>query len=192
MHPFIPLVACLVAVGICVQASAQVPTKRFDNSELHYAVQLPASCRHMLGAGTLEAICAPDLDPAAAETIATAGALLFEVDAEAAPADAAAYSETEFRAELPAGVCGESDASQVRLTDVSERKTENRTVFSAGVTCPAVGFLQLPERQARAQVIVIEEFRYRLLARWPIGASDVAKPLADAFFASFTSTAASK
>jgi hypothetical protein len=185
-------IAFAAAFAGAVTAHAQVATKRFEHAEMRYTIDLPAPCRHMAGAGTLEAVCATDLDPAASETVATAGALLFEIDAEAAPTGAAPYTEAAFRTELPELVCGESDATKVGIADVTTGVEGPQVVHKARVICPPVRLLALPERQADVRVIVIEEFRYRLVARWPAEAATVAKPIAQAFFASFTSTAASK
>ena len=56
-------------------------TKTFDNIDLGYSIALPGQCRHEEGPGTLEAVCAPDLDPAKSLTIQAAGAILLEIDA---------------------------------------------------------------------------------------------------------------
>lgn len=159
--------------------------KTFENSELKYRIELPDQCRHVEGPGTLEAVCAPDLDTKASADIAAAAALLLEIDAEAVPSDAKAYSLAEFRDELPDAVCGESDAAKVTLSNVAENKTGDVTTYSAVIACPAIGFLGLPERTAEARYVITPGLRYRLMARVPKGDVAKAKPAMDAFFASF-------
>ena len=44
--------------------------KTFENSELKYRIELPDQCRHVEGPGTLEAVCAPDLDTKASAAAA--------------------------------------------------------------------------------------------------------------------------
>ncbi len=159
--------------------------KIFENKELKYRIELPDTCRHNEGPGTLEAVCAPSLDARASADIAAAGALLMEIDAEAVPADAKPYGLAEFRDELPDAVCGESDASKVKLSDVTDSKAGGLTTLRATIACPAIGFLGLPERTAEARYVIAPGMRYRLMARVPAGDVAKAKPAMDAFFASF-------
>lgn len=159
--------------------------KTFENSELKYRIDLPEQCRHNEGPGTLEAICAPDLDPKAGSEVPAAAALLLEIDAEAVPADTKAYSTAEFQDELPEAVCGESDSAKVKLSEVTESNAGGTVTFRAMIACPAIAFLGLPERTAEARYVIGSTIRYRLMARVPVGDAAKAKPAIDAFFASF-------
>lgn len=175
------LLASLAASPVALAAG-----KVFENKDLKYRIELPETCRHNEGPGTLEAVCAPSLDAKAGADIAAAAALLLEIDAEAVPADAKPYGLAEFRDELPDAVCGESDASKVKITDAGESKTGSTTTLRAMIACPAIGFLGLPERSAEARYVIAPGMRYRLMARVPVGDVGKAKPAMDAFFASFT------
>lgn len=174
----------LVSLMLC-PALAVAAGKTFENAELKYRIELPDQCRHIEGPGTLEAVCAPDLDAKASADIPAASALLLEIDAEAVPSDAKAYTLAEFRDELPDAVCGESDAAKVTLSNVAENKADGTTTYSAAIACPAIGFLGLPERIAEARYVVTSGMRYRLMARVPSGDVAKAKPAMNAFFASF-------
>jgi hypothetical protein len=134
--------------------SAFANSKTFENAELGYSIALPVQCRHDQGPGTLEAVCAPDLDPAKAVEIQAAGAILFEIDAEIAPGDAKPYTEADFRLELPEAVCGEGDSKKVRLENVAEQKDGERTTFTARVVCPELRFLGLAERHAETRTAI--------------------------------------
>lgn len=184
MIRFRPLALGLPALLACA-AAAGAADKTFDNAELNYSVALPGQCRHEEGPGTLEAVCAPDLDLAKSLDVQAAGAILLEVDAEVAPADAKPYTEADFRQELPESVCGEGDTKKVKLEAVEEKKDGDRVVFSARVVCPELRFLGLGERHAESRTIVAGSHRYRLMARYPKDDVDMAKPLANAFFQSF-------
>jgi hypothetical protein len=170
-------------------AAASGPDVRVEVPELKFAVALPAACRHLTGPGTVEAVCAPDLDPSRRGDVQTAAAILLEVEAEEAPVDAPAYSETAFRQELPETVCGESDPARVTLSDVASVSDGARRIWSARVVCAPVPFLQLGERQAQARTIVAGPFRYRLTARWPTADADAARAVAERFLRSFETTA---
>lgn len=178
------LLACAFMAAMPFGA-ALAAGKTFENAELKYRIELPGECRHFEGPGTLEAVCAPDLDPKASADIPAAAALLLEIDAEAVPADAKAYSLAEFRDELPDAVCGESDAAKVALAGVAESKSADTTTYSAVIDCPPIAFLGLPERTAEARYVVAPGMRYRLMARVPVGDKAKAKPAIDAFFSSF-------
>jgi hypothetical protein len=175
------------ALTLAALALAPLPVlaagKTFENSELKYRIELPDQCRHIDGPGTFEAVCAPDLDAKASADIAAAAALLLEIDAEAVPSDAKAYSLAEFRDELPDAVCGESDAAKV--TSATATIAARAATDSAVIACPAIGFLGLPERTAEARYVITPGLRYRLMARVPKGDVAKAKPAMDAFFASF-------
>jgi hypothetical protein len=177
-----------LALLFAAPLSASVPTKTFDNAELKYSVALPVPCRHVQGPGTLEAVCSGDLDAERSKDIAAAGAILLEVDAEQAPADAPAYSETAFRSELPESICGESDPARVQVANVKELREGARTVWTADVTCAPVPFLQLAERRAEARTVIDRVYRYRLMARWTLDDAPRAQPIAQNFFASFKAT----
>lgn len=174
------LLAALVASPVALAAG-----KVFVSKDLKYRIELPETCRHNEGPGTLEAVCAPSLDAKASADIAAAAALLLEIDAEAVPNDAKPYGLAEFRDELADAVCGESDNSKVTLTDVGDSKAGSTTTFRAMIACPAIGFLGLPERSAEARYVIAPGMRYRLMARVPVGDLAKAKPAMDAFFASF-------
>ena len=156
-----------------------------ENAALRYSIVVPDGCVQTAGPGTLEARCAPDLDAGAGAAIASALAFLLEVDAERVPEGAAAYAEADFRAELPDQVCGEADASKVRLANVGRRAEVAADNFSADVTCPAVRFLRLPERRASVRMVTAGGFRYRLMARAPAEDWERVKGAAEAFLASF-------
>jgi hypothetical protein len=174
-----------VSVMVGSATSGLANTKVFDNAELGYSIALPSQCRHEEGPGTLEAVCAPDLDLKKSMDVQAAGAILLEIDAEIAPADAKPYAEAEFRQELPEAVCGEGDTAKVRLENVTEQKEGNRLTLTARVICPELRFLGLSERHAEARTVIAGKFRYRLMARYPKADADMAQPLAKAFFGSF-------
>jgi hypothetical protein len=173
-------------IAVCMMATtAMATTKTYENEELRYVVQLPEVCRAVRGPGTLEAICAPDLDAEKSKRVPAASAIVLEVDGEAVPSDAKSYTEVEFRSELPESVCGEGDASKVKLTNVRVDKDGERTTLTADVVCPELNFLRLPERRAEARTVLMPGFRYRLMVRYPLVDVDMAKPLSKAFFESF-------
>ena len=180
------LVACLVGTP----ASAKPRT--VDNAGLKYTITLPSECRTEEGPGTLEAICSPDFDEAKSAEMATANALLLEIDGEQVPADAKAYGEAEFRREVPEAVCGESESIKVKLSDVKETKEGSSTAFTANVACPEIKFLGLPERQAKVRYVMQPGFRYRLMARSLTSDADKVKAAVDSFLSSFKSTAEKK
>ncbi len=178
------LLAAAVSIAGCA-SSALANSKTFDNADLGYTIALPSQCRHEEGPGTLEAVCAPDLDPKKSQEIQAAGAILLEIDAEIVPADAKPYTEVEFRQELPEAVCGEGDTNKVRLENVAARTEGDRVTLTARVVCPELRFLGLGERHAETRTIIAGKYRYRLMARYPKDDADMAKPLAKAFFDSF-------
>ena len=174
----------LFFVAAC-SAAASATTKTFEISEPAFSVALPAPCRHEMGPGTLEAVCAADLDAEKSKDVQAAGAILLEVDFEITPPDSKPYSEAEFRQELPESVCGEGDTKKVRLEAVKEIAAADQTTFSALVVCPELKFLGLGERHAEALTVITPRSRFRLMARYPTEDVDMAKPLAKAFFQSF-------
>jgi len=192
--------AVLTAAVLCVlpalAQSTPVPTKAFENAEFHYAVALPLGCRHEEGPGTLQAVCAPDLDPEKSARASAAGSMVLEVSAEVvaddigkAPAELAqSFTEAQFKAELPASVCGESDRDRVKIDHVSQVLEDTRVVYRADVACPEVKFLWLEERQASVRYLITPGLRYRLMARAPKEDFEEKKASIDAFLASFRLT----
>jgi hypothetical protein len=178
-------IALIAGSTLLAMHPASARTKTFLNSDLKYAIDLPAACRHVEGPGTLEAVCSVDLDPERSAKIAAAGAFLLEIDAEAVPADAKVYGQAEFRQELPEAVCGESDGNKVKITGIAETRDGARTTFKADVVCPEMRFLALPERRAEVRYVIAAGARYRMMARVPADDVPATKPAADAFFASF-------
>jgi hypothetical protein len=175
--------AGLALVGLVTEAQAR--SKTFENPELGFTIALPADCRHQQGPGTLEAICAPDLDAVKGRLVPAASAIVFEVDGEISPPEAKPFTEADFRMELPQSVCGEGDEAKVRLANVRQTTDARQITYAADVICPALRFLGLPERQAEARTVVAGPRRFRLMARYPSVDVDMAKPLAKAFFDSF-------
>ncbi len=181
------LFACaLLGLG----SSAEASTQPFENPELGYRVALPAVCRHQQGPGTLEAICATDLDAAKSQDVQAAAAIVLEVDSEIAPPEAKPFNIADFQMELPEAVCGEADGNRVKLSNVREIKDAGVITYTADVTCPEMKFLGLPERRAEARTVIAGKYRYRLMARYPSADIDIAKPLAKAFYDSFRLTPA--
>jgi hypothetical protein len=174
-------------------AQSPVPTKTFTNEGAHYSVALPEGCRHDEGPGTLDAVCAPDFDPERSARANSNSALVMQVSTEIVPEDtgrtaselATAYGEKSFREELPQAVCGESDASRVRIENLKQATEENRVVYTADVICAEVSFLQVPERRAAVRFLVGSAARYRLIARGPVEDFDKNKQAIGAFFDSF-------
>ena len=177
-------------VSACLPASARPRT--IENAELKYSVVLPSECRTEEGPGTLEAICAPDFDEAKSAELPAAAALMLEVDAEAVPSDAKSYGLEEFRREVPEAVCGESEPTKVKLSDVKETKDGAASTITASVSCSEIKFLGLAERQARVKYIIQPVYRYRLMARSLSSDADKVKDAVEAFIASFKSTAEKK
>ena len=180
----------LTLFAVVSAGAAFATTKTFEIPEPAFTIALPAPCRHEMGPGTLEAVCAPDLDAEKSKEVQAASSILLEVDFEVTPPNAKPYSEAEFRQELPESVCGEGDTKKVRLEGVVETKDGDRTTFTARVVCPELKFLGLGERHAEARTVIAGANRYRLMARYPVEDVDMAKPLAKAFFDSFKPKAA--
>ena len=189
MTKFLPVLATSGAAAMLFAIGSGAVTAKprvVENAELKYSVTLPSECRTEQGPGTLEAICSPDFDEAKSAEMATAQALLLELDAEKIPAEARdAYTETEFRQELPESVCGESGDGKTKLSDVKVATDGAISSFSANVICPELKFLSLPERSASVRYVIAPGFRYRLMARSLRSDSDKVKSAADAFLASF-------
>ncbi|MEQ1647556.1 MAG: hypothetical protein ABL898_03130 [Hyphomicrobiaceae bacterium] len=178
------IAATLAATSISLAAP-----KTIINTDLKYSIAIPSECRLEEGPGTLEAICAADLDEAKAAELPKATAFLLEIDAEAVPSDAKPYAEAEFRQEVPEAVCGESDATRVKITNVKIDKTDAASVITADATCPEIKFLGLEERHARVSYVIAPKYRYRLMTRTPASDAAKTKTAADNFFASFKQTA---
>lgn len=176
-------------------ASAQAPaaTRGFESAEFGYEVFLPAGCRHQQGPGTLDAICAPDLDEGRSRDTNATTALVFEVAAERSPGDAGkssealaqAYTQEIFRQELPEAVCGEADHARVKIDNAKRVLEAARVVYTADVLCPEIKFLALGERRAKVQFSITPGVRYRLMARALKEDFDKRGDTVDAFFTSF-------
>jgi hypothetical protein len=182
---------CLLAIiaTFATTVGAFAAPKSITNGELKYTIAIPSECRLDEGPGTLEAICSADLDEAKAAEMPKATAFLLEIDAEAVPSDAKPYAEAEFRLEIPEAVCGESDATRVKLANLKIDKADTTTMISADVICPEIKFLALEERHARVRYVIAPKYRYRLMTRAPASEATKTKSAADAFFASFKQTA---
>lgn len=184
------MVPLALLAALLASRSAGATTKMYEILEPAFSISLPTPCRHEMGPGTLEAICAVDLDVEKGKEIQAAASILLEVDFEVTPPDAKAFTETEFRQELPESVCGEGDTKRVRLEDVKATTDGDRTTFFARVICPELRFLGLGERHAEARTVITPKSRFRLMARYPAEDVDMAKPLAKAFFESFKAKSA--
>jgi uncharacterized low-complexity protein len=190
--PIHSLAVAASLLGLALVQPAAAKPRTIDNAELKYSVTVPGECRTEEGPGTLEAICSPDFDEAKSAELSAAGALLLEVDAEAVPADAKPYGETEFRQEVPEAVCGESDTAKVKLVDVKTTKDGAATVLTAAVTCPEIKFLGLGERQAQVRYVMQPGLRYRLMARVLTSDAGKVKAATESFFTSFKTTGGAK
>jgi hypothetical protein len=179
------LAAPLVLTGVLTSAASAVPLKQFNEQALGFEISMPQGCRHTSSPGTIEAVCAPSLDAAAAKHMPAAGAWLFEIDFEEAPTDAPSYSMEAFKGEIPGMICGAGDATGVRISEPREVADGKRRIFEASVTCPALSFLSLPERTARARVVISGQKRFRLMARTPSADALKAEDATKAFLASF-------
>ena len=174
-------------------AQASAATKTFANERYHYTVALPDGCRHEEGPGTLDAICAKNLDAELSARTDSTAALIMEVAAEIVPGDSGApigdlakrFDETAFRHELPQAVCGESDTTRARINNVQQTLEAERVIYRADVICAEVRFLQIAERRASVRYLIAPEARYRLVARAPIEEFEKNKQAIDAFFESF-------
>jgi hypothetical protein len=154
---------------------------------------MPASCRHELGPGTLDAVCSPDLDAEKSRDASAAASLVLEVSAERLPHEAGkepaeiarGFGVAEFKAELPEAVCGDPDAARVKVADAKQVLEAARVVYTASVTCPEIRFLALGERRAMVRYVLTPGVRYRLMARAPADDFEQRKEEVEAFFASF-------
>ena len=200
--PARPALAGMMAAGAFViftvsapPTTAQAPaaTKTYTNERYHYTVALPDGCRHEEGPGTLDAVCAKNLDLQQSARTDSTAALVMEVAAEIVPGDSGArvdelakrYDETAFRKELPQAVCGESDATRARINNVRQTLEAERVVYRADIICAEVRFLQIAERRASVRYLIGPEAQYRLVARAPIEEFEKHKQAIDAFFESF-------
>jgi hypothetical protein len=187
--------AGLLAFAAAPLALAQAATdsRTFENAELRYSVALPKGCRYDEGPGTLDGICAADLDPEKSLVVNAASALVLEVSVEAVAADKGAtpaelaqrYGEQEFKEELPEAVCGEPDRAKVKVQDAKQVLEDARVVYTAAVVCPEIKFLGLGERRALVRFLIAPGLRYRLMARAVAEDFEKRKESVDAFFASF-------
>lgn len=179
------LASLIFAVSWHCGLAQATPLKSFGDKDFGFEVGLPMDCRHAVSPGALEAVCAPSMTAAAARGLKAAGAWLFEVDYEEAPADAPAYSLDALRDEVPAMVCGSGDQSGVAITNLRQTADGPRKMFEADVSCPPMAMLALPERRAKARVIIAGQKRFRLIARTPADDAAKAAPTAEAFLDSF-------
>ena len=185
--------AALILFSVSAAGQPVGTTKAFQNDQYRYSVALPAGCRHEEGPGTLDAVCSPELDFDKSVEANTASALVLEVAAEAVPDDAGKppsalallFGEGQFRQELPETICGEVDASRVKLDNVAKVVEEALVVYTADVTCPEIKFLALGERRATARYLITPGLRYRLMARALKDDYAQRKDAIDAFFSSF-------
>jgi hypothetical protein len=196
----------LVAAGIAITAAppllAQAASEAtaYQSTEYHYAVALPAGCRHEEGPGTIDAICAPDFDADKSAVVSNATALVLGVAAETVPAEGDTstaglqqrYGEAAFKEDLPETVCGESDKARVKIDNLSEAMDGPRLVYSADVTCAPVKFLQIGERRAAVRYVIAPDARYRVVARAPAEDFDKQRAAITAFLASFRVLASDK
>ena len=188
------------AAQTAAETAAPADMKTFESGELRYTVALPAACRHDQGPGTIDAVCAPDLDAEKSATAAAATALVLGVSAQVV-ADAGdtspdglrqRYSLAAFKEELGEAVCGEADQARVKLENVKEAVEDAHLVYSADVTCAAVKFLQIGERRALVRHVIAPDMHYRLMARAPTEDFTKQRATVDAFFASFRALPAEK
>jgi hypothetical protein len=185
-------VAALLAVGATLAAAAP-DTKTYESAQFRYSVALPTGCRHDEGPGTLDAVCAADLDLEKSTQANAADALVLEVGVEAVPADAGApaadlaqrYGEAQFKEELAEVVCGEPDRNKVKLDGVKQVLDGARVVYTASVLCPEIKFLGLGQRRGTVRFLITPGLRYRLMARALKEDFETHKEAVDAFFASF-------
>jgi hypothetical protein len=187
----IPLLLALAAGPGAAQQALETTT--FESNQLRYAVALPSGCRHEEGPGTVDAICAADLDPEKSAAASNATALVLGVAAEALAADGDTsvdglrqrHGEAGFKEELPEAVCGEADKARVKIEGFKEAVEEGRLVYAAEVVCAPIKFLQIGERRAAVRQVVAPDIRYRLAARAPAEDFGKQRPVIDAFLASF-------
>jgi hypothetical protein len=182
----------LIALGAAPAAGAP-DAKTYESAQFRYSVALPMGCRHDEGPGTLDAVCASDLDLDKSAQASAANALVLEVGVEAVPADAGAapadlaqrYGEAQFKEELAEAVCGEPDRAKVKIEGAKQVLEGARVVYTAGVLCPEIKFLGLGERRASVRFLIAPGLRYRLMARALKEDFETHKEAVDAFFASF-------
>jgi hypothetical protein len=175
-------------------------TATFEGKPHRYTVTLPAGCRHEEGPGTVDAVCAPDLDPEKSAVVNATAALLLAVAAESldSAADASVagllqrYTEAGFRAELPEAICGEADRARIKIENLSQSIEGPHLVYSADVVCAEVRFLQIGRRRASVRHVIGPDSVFRLVARAPAEAFEKQRPTIDAFFTSFRLTSVEK
>ena len=191
----IPLLLALAAGPGAAQQAAETnnSTTTFESSQFRYVVTLPSGCRHEEGPGTIDAICAADLDAERGAAAGNATALALGVAAEALAAEGDSsvdglrqrHGEAGFREELPEAVCGETDKARVKIEGFKESVEEGRLVYAAEVVCAPVKFLQIGERRAAVRQVIAPDIRYRLVARAPTEDFGKQRATIAAFFASF-------
>lgn len=176
-----------------LNAQAQSEAMTYEGKPHRFTLTLPAGCRHEQGPGTLDAVCAPDLDPEKSAVATAASALVLAAAAESvdsAPDTSIAgllqrYTEAAFRKELPEAVCGEQDQARVKIENLSQSVEGERLVYTADVTCAQVKFLHIEARRAVVRHVIGPDAVYRLVARAPVDVFEKQRPTIDAFFASF-------
>jgi hypothetical protein len=189
------VLAAALTVIAADPGAAQAPAamKTIENAEFRFAVALPEGCRLAEGPGTIDAVCAADLDPERSATASSASAILLETVAEAvtdtagktAAELAQAYNEAAFREELPEAICGESDKARVKIENVKQVIEEPRVVYTADVICAEVKFLQIGVRKASVRYLIGPDVRYRLIARAQSDDFESRKSTIAEFFSSF-------
>lgn len=175
------------------RAQAPSPTIAYESAQYRYAVSLPAGCRQDEGPGTIDAVCAADLDAERSASAPVAVSLVLEVAAErvredtgAQPASATpTYAVLDFRDELPEAICGTSDKNKVKIENVQEAGEYGNLVFTALVSCPETKFMGYPERKASVRYVITRDVRYRVFARAPADQFEQSKGVIDSFLASF-------
>jgi hypothetical protein len=191
----IPLALALAAGPAAAQQTPETTT--FESGQFRYTVALPSGCRHEEGPGTVDAVCAPDLDAEKSASARSATALVLAVAAEPLTPEGdpsvdglrQRHGEAGFKDELPEAVCGEADKARVRIESFKEGVDGDRLVYAASVICAPVKFLQIGERRATVRHVLAPDMRYRLVARAPAEDFDKHRATIDAFFASFRALA---
>ena len=162
-----------MALAASAAAQTSAATKTFANEQYHYAVALPAGCRHEEGPGTVDAVCAADFDPERSAQVSSATALVMEVGAEIVAGDAGRtasdlaqrYDEAAFRQEVPQAICGESDASRARINNVKQTLEDTRVAYTADVICAEV---QVPPDRRTAGIGAVSDRSRGALPRWSL------------------------
>ncbi|KAB2913140.1 MAG: hypothetical protein F9K29_16905 [Hyphomicrobiaceae bacterium] len=188
----------ILAAAAAASAIGQSPgaSQTFTSAEFGYTVTLPAGCRHDEGPGTIDVVCATDLDPGRSAEASATSALVLEAAVERVAADegksaaalAEGYGEADFRRELPEAICGVADAARVKIDRLEQVFEGPRVVYTATVACPEIRFLGVGERRARVRYVIAPGLRYRLFARAPKEDFEQRTDVVGAFFSSFRVT----